>query len=903
MGKAKGERPKGKRKIVSPTLGAGRRSGRAPALRYAGYTFSWRIPIGLDETVYCVSPLIQDTNQERAGERVGPRAGGAVNREIEPPFELGLPYWFHLFFPDRLLTTELRILVVGCDDETALRLARANPRARVTAVEQNAAVLENAARGCEQRGLANLELLADWPAAPPAGEAFDLVYYNAAARPGEPSGVLDRAAELLRRDGSLHLTVRAEHAWAGVRTVRELLDRLGVRPSSDGYPRARQIVAALGPEHPWSLLGPEAPLAPDELLADWLRPEEPSFSVPQVYGLLAASGLTLQRFTYQAYYLPQCSLLARTPLLAEVRQLPLEQQQALMELYWPGVRYHLLVACRADRPAATYRTDFDGGEWTRYAPLLPARLPLEDDPSQFGAKARLCWRAAAMPEVGLGLGGFQYRLLRTLDRAEELGEVIGLAGLSGDPELRDQWARDFFRLMADYDFLHFRTCCAPEPLFRVARRARGSAGRGGGGGVTGRAAAGDAGSRVGSGGRNRSGRRGGAVGEAAQFGGEAVTPESTADGAASGASASSGSSRNYPSGNSEASEVLAPAQAAVFFEAPIALPPESALQGGKGSVEPGAMLAELGGMLAQQRARAAAPHDEGASGASAEAAAPDTPGASQAAQTAPADDDSQDLAGQLERVLYEACPLCNESDCQPVRQDGAEVRLGAQSVRVAIPWLRCARCAHVFTAGYFTGETWRRVLETSLAARGTLERALESRARASRIVAAITVLRERAAGRWLDAGCSHSGLMAVAAEYGYDSVGVDCCPQTAERLTKLGYAVRLGSLFDCNDGPYDVVSLSGLLDRMPFPTQALSHVRRLLAKGGLVFVSTPSSDSLAWRNLDFEGANPYWARVERYHNFDRKSVFRLLQEAGFDPCSYGVGAPEPVGMEVVACRR
>jgi SAM-dependent methyltransferase len=262
----------------------------------------------------------------------------------------------------------------------------------------------------------------------------------------------------------------------------------------------------------------------------------------------------------------------------------------------------------------------------------------------------------------------------------------------------------------------------------------------------------------------------------------------------------------------------------------------------------------------------------------------------------------EESIGQPERVPYEACPLCEESGYEPFREDSAEWSLGQNRIPIAVSWMRCAQCGHVFTAGYFAGEVWSRILKGTMAGRENLQQALARRGQASRIVAAITALREKAGGRWLDVGCSHSGLVAMASEFGYESLGLDCCGPAAERLRALGYPVRAGSLFDCPSGPFDVVSLSGVLAQMPFPLQALRHVQRLLAKRGLLFLSTPSSDSLGWRNSDLEGDNPHWARLDIYHAFHRKSLFRLLQSAGFEPCGYGAGESDPVGMEVIACK-
>jgi 2-polyprenyl-3-methyl-5-hydroxy-6-metoxy-1,4-benzoquinol methylase len=762
----------------------------------------------------------------------------AAHREIGPPIELGLPYWFHLFFPDRALTTSLRILVVGCGDDLALRLARANPHARITAVDERPAALENAERSQQQR-LPNLEIIPAWPSTA-SGGGFDLIYYDTASWPQEPPrAVLSRAAELLGRQGSLHLTLRAKYAWAGVRSVRELLERLGIEPNSEGYPLARQVVAALAPNHPWNLLAPGSSTRPDDLLADWLHPEAPCFSVPEAYDLLAASGLALQRFTYQPYYLPQCSPLGRTPLLAEARKLPEAQQHALMELYWPGVRYHFLAACRADRPPSTFQIDFSSEEWLCYGPLLPARLPLEEETEPVGAKARLRWRAAGMPEVGFSLGGFQFRLLKALDRAEELGEVIGLASFSGDPQLRDQWAREFFQMMWDYDFLHFRISrisigleetedsgaveSHPEPQRSLVKLAQ----------VPLEAA------------------------EQPPIEAEAISPPATKEQTPTTGEQLRPEAEKEPSREAETQRPASP-PLAIEPTLPVAL----AVQVGRSAARP-----------------------------------PEAPAAAwQAAEY------RGESGEQPERVRYEACPLCEELGYESFRNDQAELALGQRVVSLSIPWVRCVGCGHLFTAGYFAGDIRSRILEAALECRGNLQQAVAARSQASRIVAAITALREQAGGRWLDVGCSQSGLAAMATEFGYESVGLDCSAQAAQRLHALGYDVRAGSLFDCHNGPFDVVSLSGVIAQMPFPAQALRHAQRLLGKCGLLFVSAPSRDSLGWRNLDLDGNNPYWARLDLYHAFHRKTLFRLLRTTGFEPCDYGAGGPAPVGMEVIACK-
>jgi SAM-dependent methyltransferase len=819
-------------------------------------------------------------------------ADAGINHRISPPLELGLPYWFHLFFPDRALTTNLRILVVGCEDDLAMQLARANPHARVLALEQRpgapAARGRNAEKApkkdagkptpndtekaTEPQGLANLELISSWPDEPSAGGGFDLIYYNQSSWPGEsPQAALSTAARLLKLEGSLHLTLRANYAWSGVRIVRELFDKLAIQPDAEGYTQAREIVAGLGPQHPWNLLGPDPQMRSDDLLSDWLHVDDPSFSVPAIYDLLAASGLALQRFTHQPYYLPQCSPLARTPLLAQIRRLPIEQQHAFMELYWPGIRHHLVVACRADRPAETFQIDFGGGDWLLYAPLLPANLPVEEDTAPLGAKAHLSWRAQGMPEMAVSLGGFQHRLLRALDRAEELGEVVGLAGLSGDPQLRDEWARDFFQMMSDYDFLHFRICHSPRPPSDEAQIVPPDS--------------------------HETEQVWADLSELSEMQREAEPPHDSP-------AASEEFNTTELAGTPPAAELEACLPDLPPLDAEPTPPEQEVTASAAALTAFEAELAEFQEELTAPESAASESAPEPSSEALATPAGPTPPAAQDEAiaSTTAVSETAENDPGP-KRVPYEGCPLCGEPEQSPLRQVEADLFSQDEAVRILVPWVRCGRCSHVFTSGYFAGETWTRFLTHTLRWRRSLRRAIAARPQASRIVSCITVLRESASGRWLDVGCSDSGLVAVAAEFGYDASGVDCCREAVGRLSALGYAVESGSVFDCKGEPFDVVSLSGVVDRIPYPAQTLTHIQKLLAPRGLLYVSARTSDSLLWRKLDAEDANPYWGRPERYHIFRRESLFRLLRGTGFEPCSYGASGVDGVSMEVIACKR
>ena len=116
-----------------------------------------------------------------------------------------------------------------------------------------------------------------------------------------------------------------------------------------------------------------------------------------------------------------------------------------------------------------------------------------------------------------------------------------------------------------------------------------------------------------------------------------------------------------------------------------------------------------------------------------------------------------------------------------------------------------------------------------------------------------------------------------------------------------GYAAFEADLVQISDdGMFSVVSLADVLEHMPFPAVGLAHARRLLADGGLVFVSMPNMDTLVWRVLEHQGKNPYWGELEHYHNFNRERLYAVLRGCGFEPCEYAVSERYLSGMEVLA---
>ncbi|MCX6410022.1 MAG: methyltransferase domain-containing protein [Actinobacteria bacterium] len=107
-------------------------------------------------------------------------------------------------------------------------------------------------------------------------------------------------------------------------------------------------------------------------------------------------------------------------------------------------------------------------------------------------------------------------------------------------------------------------------------------------------------------------------------------------------------------------------------------------------------------------------------------------------------------------------------------------------------------------------------------------------------------------GRVLDVGCGGGFLLEELARRGYSGVGIDLSPESVEiartRLKDLGAADRLdavvGSAYEPPQGPYDLVTLTDVLEHLEDPRACLRALRTQMAPGGLLVISTPNRRSL-----------------------------------------------------------
>lgn len=337
-----------------------------------------------------------------------------------------------LYWPDRPRRGGLEILVAGCGTVEAAALARRHPDARVVGIDISPVALERQRTLAATHGLANLELV-ELPVER-AGELqrrFDFVSVAGVLHHlADPTAGLAALAGVLRKQGVISAAVYGRHARAGLNAVQATLAAMGIdgeKPA--GRQTARQVIAALSPQHPaaqWMARTGEHGALDAHLVDAFLPAREATFDVPTVLALVDAAGLAFQGWLQNAPYHPDSLFVPGTPAHGALEALPIaERWAACARLTVP--LDHWFIACRPDRPGR-WRVDPEADDllaWVigRRYPTGVRHPPLPYDPRD----------------------PLQEALYRPIDGRRTVREVLIAAGLQGDYQAQVALARRFIR--------------------------------------------------------------------------------------------------------------------------------------------------------------------------------------------------------------------------------------------------------------------------------------------------------------------------------------------------------------------------------------------------------------------------------------------------------------------------
>jgi len=257
----------------------------------------------------------------------------------------------------------------------------------------------------------------------------------------------------------------------------------------------------------------------------------------------------------------------------------------------------------------------------------------------------------------------------------------------------------------------------------------------------------------------------------------------------------------------------------------------------------------------------------------------------------------------IERIPFEACPLCDARRFESAAVgDCSSHPLYVRPLSPVMVWKRCCACRHVFTEGHYSEEANRLIFGRANEHQQVGWQIEQQRVTWARAVE--RVLPHAAVGDWLDVGFGNAALLFTVQEYGFTPVGIDLRADNVQALASLGIEAHRADLAALDFAErFAVISMADVLEHVPFPRPMLRAAHRALAAEGVLFVSMPNMESMVWRALDLQQANPYWGELEHCHNFSRTRLHALLRAEGFEPLRYGISERYRAGMEVVARKR
>ena len=136
-------------------------------------------------------------------------------------------------------------------------------------------------------------------------------------------------------------------------------------------------------------------------------------------------------------------------------------------------------------------------------------------------------------------------------------------------------------------------------------------------------------------------------------------------------------------------------------------------------------------------------------------------------------------------------------------------------------------------------------------------------------------------GRLLDIGCNEGRSLRIFARNGFEQLeGLEVNENAAAVARKAGFAVCTCLIDDLVPAkPYDVAILSNVLEHSLDPRKMLTHVHRVLAPGGQVWISLPNNQS--WLRRAFGRSWINWHVPFHISHFSAGTLGKLLTETGF----------------------
>ncbi|HEX7341425.1 MAG TPA: class I SAM-dependent methyltransferase [Rhodanobacteraceae bacterium] len=354
-----------------------------------------------------------------------------------------------VLWPNQAYRPDLDILIAGCGTNQAAVFARSNPQARVTAIDVSQHSLDHQQVLKDKHGLWNLELQRlPIEEVGTLGRDFDLIVSTGVLHHlADPLRGMQALLGCLRLDGVMALMLYAKYGRTGVDMLEAAFSELGLQQDEASLAIVRDAIDLLPADHPVrAYLGFAHDLNSDAGMVDtFLHGRQRSYSVDDCLDLVSRAGGVFQGWFFNAPYHVHNLPGPTTGLHAAVHALPAAKQWSVMERINTRNACHFFMACRADRPSATYAIDFSSDTCLDLIPTPRLHCGLDGN-DIFRPDWRLTLNPAQLPFVQRIDG---QRSIRAIAAGVAQGDSAPRADMA---EL-EAFARQLFQSLWRLDFL------------------------------------------------------------------------------------------------------------------------------------------------------------------------------------------------------------------------------------------------------------------------------------------------------------------------------------------------------------------------------------------------------------------------------------------------------------------
>lgn len=344
---------------------------------------------------------------------------------------------FFMLWPDKEYRADLDVLVAGCGTWQAAKYALVHPDARVTAIDVSPTSLDHTEKLKQKYNLTNLDIR-QLPIenSGDLDHTFDhIVCTGVLHHLADPDIGLRALQSVLKKDGALYLMLYAPYGRTGVYMMQEYCRRLGIGTTPEEIRDLIAVLKMLPQNHPLlAAQGGAREFMADSIADALLNPRDRSYSVPQLFDLLERSELSFGRWYWQAAYLPECGMMARTPHAAALAELPERERYAQMELWRGLMSNHSFFAYRNDADRAGKKIEFDE-DYTadNYMSYVPIRLPWTTCVQQSlpaGAAGVLVNQTHVFQDLFVIVNAVQKQLYDAIDGHRSIAQIMEAANES-----------------------------------------------------------------------------------------------------------------------------------------------------------------------------------------------------------------------------------------------------------------------------------------------------------------------------------------------------------------------------------------------------------------------------------------------------------------------------------------